>query len=374
MIVLLRSNEINPDPRVQKYIDFYEENKINYNIIAWERSGKELSKKNIEYIKIKSMYGGRNKNIKNIIFWNWELLKKLYLKKNEIQVIHACDFDTILPAILMKIIFKKKIIYDIFDWYVDSRGIYNSRVGKIIEKIEQLVAIYSDYLIICDIERKNQIKISHNNLYVFQNVPSLNMSKCKERTYTENILRISYVGILGENRGLLELVEVVKNNKMLSLEIAGFGDLKDEILREIKDIKNIKFYGKVKYDKGLEIMSNSDLIYGMYYTINKNNRYAAPNKYYESIYLAKPLLTNQGTLVANKIKKYETGYIVNEGRKALEEFFLIFKKDNNYFYKIKNCKNIWNDRYKDYTKIFLNEVYLKKMILGDESEDNICNF
>lgn len=50
MVILIRSNYANPDPRLQKYINFLEKNNIKYLVIAWNRSGTKLIKENYIFL------------------------------------------------------------------------------------------------------------------------------------------------------------------------------------------------------------------------------------------------------------------------------------------------------------------------------------
>ena len=38
MIILLRSDDLNPDPRVEKYVNFFKEKTLEYLLIGWNRS------------------------------------------------------------------------------------------------------------------------------------------------------------------------------------------------------------------------------------------------------------------------------------------------------------------------------------------------
>ncbi|MEA4822326.1 MAG: hypothetical protein VB122_08910, partial [Erysipelotrichales bacterium] len=257
------------------------------------------------YFKKRAKYGRRFGNIFNLVKFNWFILKKLITIRNDYNVIHACDFDTILPSIFMRIFFKKHIIYDIFDWYIDSRGIKNFILKNIILFQEFINIKLSDAVIVCEQERVKQIKYTPKQLWILPNIPNfdyiLPISKCNEN------LTISYVGILGEQRGLEKLINYAKEHKSLNLEIAGFGPL-DFLLGDLKKYPNIVYYGSVKYQDALKIMNTSDIIYAIYEKTNPNHILAAPNKYYEGLFLGKPIITTKGTIVGDKTEKYNTGY------------------------------------------------------------------
>lgn len=108
MIVFLRSLDCNPDPRVQKYCDYLYANNINYRIVCWDRSCKLKNDHIHSYYQRKSKYGTGLKNAFGILGFNWYIFCYLLRNKKSYKVIHACDFDTILPAIILKLFFGKK--------------------------------------------------------------------------------------------------------------------------------------------------------------------------------------------------------------------------------------------------------------------------
>lgn len=141
------------------------------------------------------------------------------------------------------------------------------------------------------------------------------------------------------------------------MEIAGFGELEDLIKQACIQANNIHYWGTVPYEKGIEIMKNSDIILAIYEKTIPNHIYAAPNKYYEGLYLGKPILTTKDTYVGIKTEKYKTGFTISEDTNELETFF---SKENLRSeinkYKI-NAHNLWESKYSNYIATFMNEIY-----------------
>lgn len=105
-------------------------------------------------------------------------------------------------------------------------------------------------------------------------------------------------------------------------------------------------------------MANSDIIVAIYEKSVLNNVYAAPNKYYEGLYLGKPILTTKGTLVGKHTEQYNTGFVIGETLEEMESFF----KQNKLKYRImeygQNAKKVWNEKYSNYVRIFMTHTYL----------------
>lgn len=365
MIYFIRCNDIFSDPRLMKYIKYLSEKKINYQLIGWDRDGIISNKsKNIFFCKKAGYNVGGIKAVYNRILWMWFVLKMLIKEKTNISVIHACDLDTAFPAIIYKMFFNKKIkvIFDIFDWY--SATLYNQGfiVLKVFSFMEKLCIKHSDYIIICEPERTEQIpfNINKDKLYILPNIPYFSNSSflIKDDIYKFNNDKItfSYVGGFSNDRCLLEIIEIAAKGK-INLSIAGFGNKQiQNRLEDLKDSPYIKYWGRVKYEIGLNIMYNSDIIYAMYAKTNPNHLYAAPNKLYESMFLSKAIFSTKGTIVERKINNMGIGYTSEE----MEDDILSIIDRINYddlIIKSKKSHEIWINKYSSYTINFLETDY-----------------
>lgn len=360
MVILLRCIDLNIDPRVQKYVDFYEKNNIEYKLIGWNRSNKELYKKNTEYFNLPAEYGGGIKNLFKRIRWTLYLTKTLIKYKDEYNTIHACDFDTAIPSLLMKL-YNKKLIFDVFDW-IDDVG---NPLKKVVFHLQKFAAKHSDTIILCDEKRREQIQIKHDNIIILPNIPSEidleNYDKKIPLEISDNIV-ISYVGVFDRNRNIEKLLNVVSKNKNIILNIAGFGALEELIVLYAKENFNINYFGKVIHQKGLEIMKKSDLIYAMYCTNVRNHKYAAPNKYYEAMMLGKAIITTKNTLVGNNVLENKTGFVIGESEQELEDLLKSKSIKEDILIYSDNAKKCWENKYKNYVNKFMKNEYYKNII------------
>lgn len=360
MIVLLRSTDGNPDSRFEKYINFLTNEAIPFMTICWDRNLICKDKPSSIYYHKKAGYGNGLKNVFKLIGFNYFILLNLIKYREEYRVIHACDFDTIVPAICMKLLFNKKVIYDIFDWYIDSRNINNMIIKYILLLIEYVNIKLSDVVVICEEERRTQIIFEPKHLWILPNIPNFEDVTFMRNDNTK--LTLSYVGILGYDRGLDKIVRLAKENRNIRLLIAGFGPL-EYLLEDADKYENITYYGPVKYAEGLRIMSASDVICALYEKNNKNHIYAAPNKFYEGLFLGKPIITTKGTLVGDKTDKLKTGFSIGESYTDLCNVVSTLTPSlvNEIGFR---AFVLWNSDYKSFVKDFLNLTY-KKYILDN---------
>lgn len=363
MLILVRSNSINSDSRAEKYINFYKEFNINYEIIGWDRLGENLVQQNTIYYNFKSGYNiGGIKAAISRFRWMVFVLYMLIKSKNKPHLIHGCDLDGVFPAIIYKIFFnrKVKIIFDIFDWFSDTLYNQNLFIRSIFKLMERITISNTDEVIICEPERIKQIPFELNKKeLILPNIPSFKNYDFLENKldyhFNNNKVTISYVGGLYNERLLNELFSFAERG-VFNLLLAGYGDKElEDKAKNLNKLTNVIYFGKVEYSQGLNIMYNSDLIFASYSKTNKNHIYAAPNKFYEAMLLGKPIITNDGTILSKKVLDKDIGYVLNEKEFDLEKLVL-----NIDTFKIKgnNAKKLWREQYQTYIHDFLTHEYL----------------
>ena len=165
---------------------------------------------------------------------------------------------------------------------------------------------------------------------------------------------MTYVGGFSQGRCLTELIDGAAQGHY-NLNI-GYGT--KEIVSKLESLENcqtIRYYGKVEYSKGLRIMYNSDIIYAMYSKENPNHLFAAPNKYYEAMFVGKPIITTKGIITADKVMKNGFGYCIDESLDALIELVNHLTKEE-ICQKSKIALSLW-EQYKDVTENYLTNEY-----------------
>jgi glycosyltransferase involved in cell wall biosynthesis len=362
MVVLVRCNDIVSDSRAKKYIEYYKENNIEYRIIAWDRTGQNPNQPNTIYYTGKSKYNqGGLKAVIDRIKWMVFVVKTLMSFKKSLKI-HACDLDAAFPAVFFKRLSRdtQYVLFDVFDWFSDT--LYNSSryVLSAFKYMEKMAVKYSDHIIICEEERLSQIPYSIEGKYsVLQNIPSFQedtfLYKDDNCKFNNDKTVLSYVGGFTADRCLDILIQGAVDG-LYNLLIAGYGNQNIlEQLERAKNSSNVKYFGKVKYTDGLRIMYNSDVIYAAYSKTNPNHFYAAPNKYYEAMFVGKPIITTKGINVAEKVVKNQIGFEVDETYNDLCE--LIATIDNTEL-KEKGAKalKMWK-QFSTTTQDYLSNVY-----------------
>lgn len=359
-VIMLRSTSIKNDSRVIKEAKVLCESKYDVEILGWDRddfleSNKESIENvngtiNIKVFKKTAQYAAGMKNILKLISFNVWLMRSLKNRKNEISIIHSCDLDTAIPAIIISKIYKKKLVYDIFDYYIDSHYVPN-KLKKLVEKIEISIINKADLTIICTEQRKKQIKKSNpKKCIVIYNTPEIfkNIDKSEVIKSNSKRVKIVYVGILQENRLLEEIGREITKYKNVELHIGGFGKLEDYFLELSKKCENVFFYGKMRYKDVLALEKDCDILFATYNPIIENHKYSAPNKLYEAMALSKPIIVCKHTGIDKIVNEEGMGLSISynseqfiESIKELEKNEKLRKKMGDNAFKAYNDKYSW---------------------------------
>lgn len=352
-VCIIRSNPVRPDSRVEKEAWTLIKAGYDVHILAWDRSSSEYECNdniNVGGISIpitrlghKATFGDGFKNIKPYLAFQIHMRK--WLKKHKFNIIHACDFDT---AFFSRDVVKRqkgKFVFDIFDFlHGDPKNLFQ----RIIRHAQIKLINEADATIICTEERKLQIVGSEpKKLTVIHNTPS----NIHIQTNTINIpktnrTKIVYVGILQDFRLLKEIGEAVAESSSIELHIAGFGKYEEHFTNLSAKYANIYFYGCLSYEQTLSLERQCDIMLGIYDPCIENHRFAAPNKFYESLMLGKPIVMVRSTGMSNIVEKHDIGVLINYTKSSFVEgiHHLISKKDKWHLMSEK-MRLLYNEKY-----------------------------
>lgn len=370
-IHIIRNAKIEKNAGLTRALDAASE---NHEVVLITRNREQVSKHKVQVKTINynsqtfenyeigqgTEMGRGIKNLLDLFTYQFTLFKTLVKHRKDIDVIHSFDLDAGLPTALFSKFYKKKHIYQIADFYVESRGGIPKSAQNLIKKLEYKVINSADCTIICTEHRINQIEGSKpKQLKVIHNTPVLFPIVKEENLKTSMQLKICYIGTLSEKRFLKEIVETVKNNSNIHLTIGGLGPLEEWIKRETQNIENVTFLGEVKYEDTLYYYNSCDLMVAIYNPDIKNHKYSAPNKVYEAMYLGKPIVVAKNTGLDELIESKDIGFSIEYSKEKFENLLnklyiergILEEKGTN---SAKNYKTFsWEEMKKR-----LNEVYI----------------
>ena len=320
-VLLCRSNPVAPDPRVEKTAETLLGAGYAVIILCWDRTSELPVRELVNGVPcvrlpIRAEYGTGMGNFLPVLRWQWSLLSWLVSHRKQLEIIHACDFDTVLPAMIMKRLFGKKVVYDIFDFYAEHLRVTPRWIKCIIKTLDLCVINMVDCLIVTDDARWAQLGIDPPETgVVIYNTPQDVRQYIKEQDQLSPSadLCLVYVGLLQVERGLLDVLALLKQKPNWHMDLAGFGGDEAQILEMAGKMKNVHWHGRIPYQRALEMTHAADVVLALYDPALPNHRYASPNKLFEGMMLGKPVIVARDTHVDTIVSNEKSGLIVEYG-------------------------------------------------------------
>jgi glycosyltransferase involved in cell wall biosynthesis len=336
-LVICRSNPIAPDPRVEKEARTLSQAGYQVTLLGWDRSASLpqhdlLDGLHITRLPIRAEYASGMHNLPDLLRWQWGLLQWLVRHRREYDLIHACDFDTVPPALLCRSLYGKKVIYDIFDFYADHLRLTPGWIKNAIRAIDLRAIGRADAVILADNSRWEQIRGSNpRRCTIVYNTPeelTLKEQPASVSTQKPGSLRVVYVGLLQVERGLFELFTVMRRHPEWALDLAGFGGDQVRLVELAQGMPNVHWHGRISYHHALQLSTSADVLIATYDPAIPNHRYSSPNKVFEAMLLGKPIIVAQDTNMDLIIQQADCGLVVPYGDiSALESALLCLQSD-----------------------------------------------
>lgn len=355
-IYYLRSTSIINDSRASKEISSLISGGYEVTVVGWDRDGRIKDYKNVEidqkpvktqFFRFKAGYGESVINVLGLGVFQFWLLYKLIKDNKKYKYIHACDFDCGFAAMIACSMFDKKLVYDMYDYYSDSRPM-GPFVTKVINNLENAVINSSYASIICGEWRTEQIAAAKpKQLFVIHNTPEISGVQHKNmlKSNTDKI-KIVYAGILQDYRLILEILEEIKKHNEYELHIAGFGKYEQDVLVAAEEYDNIFFYGSLPYGDVLSLESECDILFATYDPNIKNHKYSAPNKVYEAMALGKPIIVCKDTGIDKLVIENNTGYAIEYNAREFIKGIESLVSNGENLEKIKfNAQKLYKEQY-----------------------------
>lgn len=322
-LVICRSNPIAPDPRVEKVARTLKQAGYGVLILGWDRTGNFPREEQIRGVtclrlQIKANSPTGIYNIPYLIRWQWGLFSWLIRHRKDYDLIHACDFDTILPALACAKLYKKKVIYDIFDVYAYMLRRIPKMIKAMIHRVDLWAINQADGVIQADDSRMDQIAGARPKCYTVVYNSPLDLLGTFERKpgSPPGYLRVSYIGLLQFERGLFDLIEVISKHEEWELDLGGSGPEEAEIRDEIQSYPNIHWHGQIPYAKTLDLNAASDAMIAIFNPDLPNHRYSSSNKLFEAMMLKKPIIVARNTNMDRIVQIHECGIVINYGNRS----------------------------------------------------------
>ena len=321
IITVVRSNPICSEPRLHRCAKALAETGEKVRVLVWNRgniasfNAKEFrTPYEVLQVKLRAPSGG----FYVIPFLPiWMMYQFVYHLISPAKIIHACDLDTLIPALLANIIRKKKIVYDVYDLYAERQPPAPQKLRKLVTWFEKFLMRFADIVILADESRYEQIRgtklqkslvIYNSPEDIIQSIEDSNFKECRKT------FRIFYAGKIGIGRGIEDIIKAIEGMDDVEFLIAGFEGLHmKSIMRLIDRSINVRYLGAITHEEVIKLTLSADMLFALYDPSIPMNKYASPNKLFEAMLCGKPIVVSSGTSMAKIVEKEKCGLVVPYG-------------------------------------------------------------
>lgn len=319
VVYILRSNPVDPDARVEKEACTLKKHGYDVRVLAWDRESDHgpvsdwltVGDQRIPITRLgfRATYGEGFQNL--LPYLKFQLAMRRFLLRADPAIVHACDFDTACFSYGAARRRHAKFVFDLFDFLqADPQNL----LERVVHRVVYGLINRADATIICTEERKKQIEGSRpKRLTVIHNTP-MEAQRTETRfplQSNSDRLKAAYVGVFQEHRMLDALVSFFSAHPEYEWHVAGFGKLQPMIERAAETSDHIFFYGRIPYSSALSLEQQADVILALYDPQIDNHRYAAPNKFYESLALGKPVMMVRGSGMSDVVERWDIGAVID---------------------------------------------------------------
>ena len=137
----------------------------------------------------------------------------------------------------------------------------------------------------------------------------------KEKKYLRHLFKIPitsktfiYIGAFLKGRGIEQLIEVFKDEKVKShIVFLGYGELKNIMLEESVQCQKIHIHDAVPHEKIISIAKSADVGLCFIQNISLSDYYCLPNKLFEYAFSGISVLASNFPDIVSVVEKYNLG-------------------------------------------------------------------
>ena len=327
-------------PYVKIYTDVLDKNNIQYDIIYPDKRG---LKEEAAYRYTRKIDDKANKIAKLLYYWDYSRFLRKTIKKEQYDklIVFGPQVAIFLKSFLKKH-YKNKFILDYRDLSIEQnfKGIY----GELME-LAALHVVSSPGFIKC-LPNVCDSVLSHNlDINIFKQSINDNDLSYTINNKEINVLTIGGIRDYEQNAAVIEALGN-RENFLVSFVGRGIDAPRLEEFSKKGNYKNVRFSGY--YDKKDESsIINKSTMMNIFYPRKLSHDTALSNRFYNSIFFRKPMITTADTIQGEYTKNYKLGLAITDTTNLAEEITTYLNTFNKEEYE-ENRKKLLKDFYSDY--------------------------
>jgi len=354
-VTLVRARAI--DPAVNKVAKTLSTHGYDVKLLVWDRQNTLSTKDGDGYTTCKFGFKAPYDKL-TVIFYLpiWWVYEFFFLLKDKCNVIHACDLDTLIPAIPAKFIKRVPLCYTIYDFYANNLPdgrfqLARKVVRSLVAWIEKLGIGFTRILFLVDEARYEEVRRARINklAYIYNSPPDyFDVNQTKNLRNAAAEITVFYAGVINRSRGLHFIARAVKDLDGVRLILAGAVHDKAFLDNYVLTSKKIQYLGWLpSYEDVIKGTLKADILFRLSDPKIPKTKYESPNKLFEAMMCGKPIIVSDGSSMADIVRKENCGLIVPYGDvNAIKEAILKLKNNPELYQELgQNGRKAYEARY-----------------------------
>lgn len=313
-VLMLLSKGYWPDPRVEKEAGALVESGYRVEVLCWDRSRTLPLTQEIGGIVLRRLRAGfEGRGFLPVAFPIYAIKSAIIASRDDFDIIHCHDFDTLPQGVLAAALRRKRLVYDAHEHYsLMVRKDAGRLISALLDILERRLVPRADLVIAANQELLDYLRPSlAGDGVVVMNCADVEIfgrgGKIPRTKGSADRIVVFYGGSLEPQRYIPELLEAVKRDGRVILRIAGKGRYESLVRETAASCERIVYVGYVSQEEILRETATSDVVFSMLDPANENYRIATPVKVLEAMAVGVPVLVSRGTDIADLVEREGVG-------------------------------------------------------------------
>jgi glycosyltransferase involved in cell wall biosynthesis len=253
------------------------------------------------------------------------------ISKTKTDVLHCHDFNTLFTRVFLRN-FNKPLVYDSHEDFINminevlpgymlwlarktERYLLEHYVDHAISVCEPIIRSLENYGV-----KNTSLVMNCRDLGDYAKISKSRVRTLRERVANDNEIIVLYIGSMGGDRGLKELIDIFNDGgsdlEKIKLVLGGYGHMQERIQACVQSSSNISWVGFVPGDELIEYNLAADIMAVLFNPARQSQRVCLPNKLFEAMASSKPIIVCKGTEAARIVESEDCGLIVPYGDKS----------------------------------------------------------
>ena len=247
----------------------------------------------------------------------WRVFKAGF--KQDCDVFHCHEPSSLLVSAMLKVLKRKKLIYDAHEHYpslIAENSLFPDFIRPLVRFLadieERILIRFANVVITVDQILCKEYKKYHKNVHIISNYPKLELFRSSDlNSENEGII---YVGGISRDRGIYQMIDVANKANVKLICVGNFTDElnKNEINNFLAEnpTKNVVFTGHVSHLKVVGYINNSKASLCVLQPIPRYEK-AVPIKVFEYMACGLPVVASNFSEIAKVVKEADCGILVD---------------------------------------------------------------